>query len=109
MTINTAPLPATAYVSAPGASRVDLLLIAQMVEANTRVLDVGCGEGELLHLLAETKNVDARGIWTQHGSQPLAHGGGRRSGERHRQDARGRHLALADQVGDTTGHRGRLA
>jgi methionine biosynthesis protein MetW len=62
MTINTAPIPTTAYVSAPGASRIDLLLIAQMVEPNTRVLDVGCGEGELLHLLAETKNVDARGI-----------------------------------------------
>jgi methionine biosynthesis protein MetW len=62
MSVASAPVPTTAFVSAPGASRVDLLLIAQMVEANSRVLDVGCGEGELLHLLAETRNVDARGM-----------------------------------------------
>ncbi|WP_244629004.1 methionine biosynthesis protein MetW [Methylocella tundrae] len=33
-----------------------------MVEANSRVLDVGCGDGALLRLLAEEKGVDARGI-----------------------------------------------
>ncbi|MBV9220685.1 MAG: methionine biosynthesis protein MetW [Methylobacteriaceae bacterium] len=44
------------------AARVDLLLIAQMVEVNTRVLDVGCGDGTLLRLLSEERNVDARGI-----------------------------------------------
>lgn len=49
--------------SAPaGAVRVDHLLIAGMVEKNTRVLDVGCGDGALLRLLADTLNVDARGI-----------------------------------------------
>jgi methionine biosynthesis protein MetW len=42
--------------------RVDHLLIAEMVEAGSRVLDVGCGDGELLQLLADTKNVDGRGI-----------------------------------------------
>ena len=46
----------------PGAARVDLLLISEMVEPNSRVLDIGCGEGELLKLLAETRNVDARGM-----------------------------------------------
>ena len=56
------PVPTTAFVSAPGASRVDLLFIADMVEANARVLDIGCGEGELLQMLADTKNVDARGM-----------------------------------------------
>ena len=59
---SNAPVPTTAFVSSPGASRVDLLAIADMVEANSRVLDIGCGEGELLQLLADTKNVDARGM-----------------------------------------------
>jgi methionine biosynthesis protein MetW len=43
-------------------SRVDLLLIADMVAARSRVLDVGCGEGDLLELLAEQKAIDGRGI-----------------------------------------------
>jgi methionine biosynthesis protein MetW len=42
--------------------RVDHLLIAEMVAAGSRVLDVGCGDGALLQLLADTKNVDGRGI-----------------------------------------------
>ena len=42
--------------------RPDLRLIADLVEANTRVLDVGCGDGALLAFLARTKQVDARGI-----------------------------------------------
>jgi methionine biosynthesis protein MetW len=43
-------------------ARVDLLLVAAMVEPNSRVLDVGCGDGDLLRLLAAEKGVDARGI-----------------------------------------------
>lgn len=46
----------------PGAHRVDHLLIAEMVAPGSRVLDVGCGDGALLQLLAETKAVDGRGI-----------------------------------------------
>lgn len=42
--------------------RVDHLLIAEMVARNSRVLDVGCGDGALLQLLADTKQVDGRGI-----------------------------------------------
>src|SRR4029077_17497107 len=40
----------------------DLVLVAEMVERGAKVLDVGCGDGELLHLLSENRNVDGRGI-----------------------------------------------
>jgi methionine biosynthesis protein MetW len=46
----------------PPTTRVDHLLIAEMVTQGSRVLDVGCGDGALLQLLADTKNVDGRGI-----------------------------------------------
>jgi methionine biosynthesis protein MetW len=47
------------------APRVDHELIAEMVEAGSRVLDVGCGDGELLQLLVERKGVDGRGVELQ--------------------------------------------
>jgi methionine biosynthesis protein MetW len=43
-------------------SRIDLVRVAEMVEPQARVLDVGCGDGALLRLLAETRQVDGRGI-----------------------------------------------
>ncbi|MDX2264290.1 MAG: methionine biosynthesis protein MetW [Hyphomicrobiales bacterium] len=43
-------------------ARVDLLLIAEMVRPGARVLDVGCGAGELLKLLETTRQVDGRGV-----------------------------------------------
>ena len=43
-------------------SRVDLLIIADMVKPGSRVLDIGCGDGTLLSILAEKHNVDGRGI-----------------------------------------------
>lgn len=46
----------------PRTHRVDHLLIAEMVEKGSRVLDVGCGDGALLQLLTDTKDVDGRGI-----------------------------------------------
>jgi methionine biosynthesis protein MetW len=45
-----------------GQQRADHLLIAEMVAPGSRVLDVGCGDGALLKLLAETKSVDGRGV-----------------------------------------------
>ncbi len=44
-----------------GSVRVDLLVVAGMVEPGAKLLDVGCGDGELLRLL-ETRGVDGRGI-----------------------------------------------
>ena len=45
-----------------GIIRRDLRLIAGIVTNNSRVLDVGCGEGELLDYLDKNKEVDGRGI-----------------------------------------------
>lgn len=43
-------------------ARVDHLLITEMVAPASRVLDVGCGDGELLQLLADEKATDGRGV-----------------------------------------------
>ena len=42
--------------------RVDLQIIADMIDLNSRVLDVGCGNGVLLDYLVHFKQVDGRGI-----------------------------------------------
>src|SRR5947208_14526206 len=46
----------------PGGARVDLVVVADMVAPGAKLLDVGCGDGELLRLLGETRGVDGRGI-----------------------------------------------
>lgn len=43
-------------------ARVDLRMVAGLIDPRARVLDVGCGDGELLELLAREKQVDGRGI-----------------------------------------------
>lgn len=56
---------ATATPAAPRVSlvdRPDFSVIGEIIEPGTRVLDLGCGEGEVLAWLAETKNVLARGV-----------------------------------------------
>ena len=42
--------------------RSDYAIISELIEPGTKVLDLGCGEGELLAWLAENKHVDARGV-----------------------------------------------
>ena len=37
-------------------------IIANIIEANTRVLDVGCNDGTLMEFLKRNKNIDIRGI-----------------------------------------------
>jgi len=37
-------------------------IIADLVEKNTRVLDVGCGDGALMEFLKNNKKIDIRGI-----------------------------------------------
>lgn len=49
-------------MNAPLSLRPDLALIAAQVPAGSRVLDVGCGDGQLLAWLAANRQCDARGI-----------------------------------------------
>lgn len=42
--------------------RYDLEMIAGLIKPKTKVLDIGCGNGDLLNFLKKTKNVDARGL-----------------------------------------------
>ena len=37
-------------------------VIADLIEKNTRVLDVGCGDGVLMEFLRDNKNIDIRGL-----------------------------------------------
>ncbi|HWJ74983.1 MAG TPA: methionine biosynthesis protein MetW [Kaistia sp.] len=54
--------PLAAPVHGELSKRLDLLVISELVESGSRVLDVGCGDGELLALLAEKRGVEGRGI-----------------------------------------------
>lgn len=46
----------------PAPLRVDQLFVAGLIPEGARVLDVGCGNGALLHYLVHTKGVDGRGM-----------------------------------------------
>ena len=37
-------------------------IISELIENNTKVLDVGCGDGTLMKFLKDEKNVDTRGL-----------------------------------------------
>ena len=64
MSVNIPVKPNSARAS--DAARVDLLLIAEMIASGSRVLDIGCGDGTLLRILADKKAVDGRGIELSH-------------------------------------------
>jgi len=42
--------------------RADLQQIADIIEKESHIMEIGCGEGALLAYLSERKNVDGRGI-----------------------------------------------
>jgi methionine biosynthesis protein MetW len=69
MADRSAALPLGATPAVTGATsapverlRRDLRLIAEMIQPESRVLDIGCGDGSLLAYLAREKGVDARGM-----------------------------------------------
>ena len=43
-------------------SRLDYKIITSIIPPQSRVLDLGCGDGELIAWLMENKDVDARGV-----------------------------------------------
>ena len=40
----------------------EFIVIADLLPKNTRVLDVGCGDGSLMNLLVKEKNIEVRGL-----------------------------------------------
>ena len=42
--------------------KLEFKIIADLLEENTRILDVGCDDGTLMEFLKENKNIDIRGI-----------------------------------------------
>jgi methionine biosynthesis protein MetW len=56
--------------------RPDLAVIAANVAPRSRVLDIGCGDGELMAALRDEKQVDARGLELDSGDVASAVGRG---------------------------------
>ena len=42
--------------------KLEFKIIANLIEKNTRVLDVGCGDGTLMEFLRDNNKIDIRGI-----------------------------------------------
>ncbi len=65
MTALDSSLGRQAGVTSPAAAarvRGDFQLIADMIETNSRVLDVGCSDGALLEYLTRERGIDGRGM-----------------------------------------------
>jgi homoserine O-acetyltransferase/O-succinyltransferase len=61
--LTTAPKTALSHdVHTEISARRDYAMIAELIEPGSRVLDLGCGEGELLAWLREHKRVDTQGV-----------------------------------------------
>lgn len=46
--------------------RFDLQILADLIKPNAKVLDIGCGSGELLYYLKKNKNIDGKGMEISH-------------------------------------------
>jgi len=55
-------VPALSRYEQAHRARVDYELIGSLIEPDSSVLDVGCGDGELLGHLRQDKRIDARGV-----------------------------------------------
>ncbi|APH53366.1 Methyltransferase [Granulibacter bethesdensis] len=60
--LSSPPEPSHAMRHSGRNMRLDLRLIAEMIEPRSRVLDIGCGDGALIEHLMRTRGCDARGI-----------------------------------------------
>ena len=49
-------------------NRADLQIISSLVDNESKVLDIGCGDGDLLQILTNQNNCDARGVEISHHS-----------------------------------------
>jgi methionine biosynthesis protein MetW len=55
-------MAAAARETSKRSTRPDFRIVGEIVEPGSRVLDLGCGEGDLLAELVEKKNILARGV-----------------------------------------------
>ncbi len=42
--------------------KIEFKIIAELLPSNSRVLDIGCGDGTLMEYLSREKNIDVRGL-----------------------------------------------
>lgn len=55
-------MPSSIIARAPSGERLDHLFIVDVVEQESRVLDLGCGRGVLLKMLVDRKDVRGTGV-----------------------------------------------
>jgi methionine biosynthesis protein MetW len=62
MTPLDSPAMRAKYAGKRASIRADLMLIAEMIEPESRLLDIGCGDGALLDYLVHMRRVQGRGL-----------------------------------------------